>query len=352
MSYDVTLTISGKKYGCLDVHFLLDSQGKLELCNRLEYLSGKLLSKVNIQHDPKDIQSRRVYFSHLLRIKFHSRVCGWWSSYFRVSKFPRGPICHHPITFASGFSLSQIMLDTARFGRLIGKKVALCVAETVGGAIQGYGFVGLITCAAENDTFFFLLSPFPSSSLLHSHYRLPVEGLVGMAFESLASGGTQSLPFVLANSGVIPKNIFAFRLSSARGKSSLDMGYLDRKRYIGEPWYYPISLDPDYGRYTYYQIGNSVHYVNGEPVEGTRGYYLIDSGSTLIIGSLDQAAAFWSAIPGAEVYAKNPHFHTFPCADPLSISLSFGGGDKQHNIDPEDFNLGRHSLIKKIYGVT
>lgn len=170
--------------------------------------------------------------------------------------------------------------------------------------------------------------------------RLPVDGLIGMAYSTLASSDTQSLPFALADAGVIPKNLFAFRLSSLRGISALDMGYINSKRYSGTPWYYPIAVDPDYGRFTYFQLANSVHNVNGHPVEGTRGHYLIDSGSTLIMGPSKQAAAFWAAVPGAAPYVFNRRFYTFPCANPPMVSLSFSGSTVVHAIDPKDFNLG------------
>ena len=77
----------------------------------------------------------------------------------------------------------------------------------------------------------------------------------------------------------------------------------------------------------------AVSNVNGAPVPGSGGAFIIDTGTTLIVSPVAQARAFWAAVPGSAPYEDG--YYTFPCNSPPAVSLSFSGAVFPHAIAAE-----------------
>lgn len=173
----------------------------------------------------------------------------------------------------------------------------------------------------------------------------------------------------LANQHIIGPQVFGFRLSSTRGVSELDMGFLNSNKFTGTTALYPMGKDPYYtNTFTYFQTPNCEQFdgrgsenlltvrhsllasplsrhsaimsVNGNPVSGTMGDYIFDSGTTLIVSPVSQAQAFWSAVPNSAPYSGAQGYYTWPCNQSLSVTFSFNGQSFKHGVAAADFNLG------------
>lgn len=64
---------------------------------------------------------------------------------------------------------------------------------------------------------------------------------------------------------------------------------------------------------------------------------IIDTGTTLIIGTPNDVAAFYKQIPGSSQGSDG--YYTFPCSSVITTKLAFGG--KAFTVSPTLFNLGR-----------
>ena len=74
---------------------------------------------------------------------------------------------------------------------------------------------------------------------------------------------------------------------------------------------------------------------------------IIDSGTTIIYGPPSQVAAFYQAIPGAQLYDSQSGFYSFPCSStPSNVAFSWGGN--VWTISAANFNLGRVSMTQCI----
>ncbi|KAK4700456.1 hypothetical protein P7C70_g5790, partial [Phenoliferia sp. Uapishka_3] len=144
---------------------------------------------------------------------------------------------------------------------------------------------------------------------------------LGFGYKGLSQIGTNSFPFAYFAQG--GGNYFAFRLSNTYGDSELSIGNIDRSRVGSEVYSYPVQKSSS-GAYTYWQVGLSSPNVNGVAVLTPRVNMVFDTGSAYLYAPPAQATAFWNAVPGSAVYASNNAYHTYPCASPPNVTLSFG----------------------------
>ncbi|KAF7793952.1 hypothetical protein EIP86_005076 [Pleurotus ostreatoroseus] len=170
----------------------------------------------------------------------------------------------------------------------------------------------------------------------HDFAALPSDGLLGLAFGSIASS-QEPTPFEnLLAAHKLPAAIFSVHL--ARGQedgSAVCVGCYDLTRTTG-----PVRWAPLVSR-TYWAV--SMDGMASDPVNNlpTDLIAAIDTGSTLIYVPNDVAAQFYSMIPGAKdaTVEYGSGFYLFPCATQLQVSLSLGG--QAFALHPDDFNLGR-----------
>ncbi|GAA6000447.1 hypothetical protein JCM10207_008015 [Rhodosporidiobolus poonsookiae] len=176
-----------------------------------------------------------------------------------------------------------------------------------------------------------------ASSLSSTVSSIPSDGM-GLAYPALSQAFSASVPFTLnaQNQGGRPQ-WFAMRLNN-NGASQITFGGYNRARVSGNPRWFNVKL-PDSSTFrTYWQIGGSAPYVNGQ-IAGSRVDHILDSGTTLIVAPPTAAAAFWANVPGSAVYDDN--FYSYPCDSPPSVSFSFSRITlKMYGVSEASFNLG------------
>ncbi|GAA5846445.1 hypothetical protein JCM3766R1_001891 [Sporobolomyces carnicolor] len=159
---------------------------------------------------------------------------------------------------------------------------------------------------------------------------------VGLAYPDASAARSASFPFSLFRQK--DAGTFSMRLSRFPGASKVFFEGLDRSIAASAPVFFPVAKDPDEQFRTYWQIGQSTAFFNGSQAYSGRVNFILDSGSSIIIAPPDAAAEFWTAIPGFREEING--YYSYPCDQPVSVDLSFGGSEQFFAIDSGAFNLG------------
>ncbi|KAG8934118.1 hypothetical protein FRC01_005017 [Tulasnella sp. 417] len=165
----------------------------------------------------------------------------------------------------------------------------------------------------------------------------PNDGLIGMAFSTIATSGQPTFFENLLNSNKLAAPIFSIYLTRHRSSgSSLCLGCYDSSKAVGPITWVPVTS------MTYWAVSMPSARINGKAVDmSTSVTAAIDSGTTLIYVPRAVASAIYRQIPGARQadaeYGEG--FWTYPCNSNLNIQLGFG--DNYFALNPVDFNLGR-----------
>ncbi|KZP16586.1 acid protease [Athelia psychrophila] len=182
-----------------------------------------------------------------------------------------------------------------------------------------------------------------SSGLLQS----PVSGLMGMAWNTIASSGATPFWQTLASSGKWDEALFAFHLtrfiddtkaSNEEPGGVVTLGATNTSLYTGAIDYQNIPS----GKESYWILpltGMNVQGTNvSVPTTGTDSFSAIDTGTTLVGGPSDAIAAIYAAIPGSALATGDYEgYYSYPCSTQVNVSMSFGG--PYWAISPEDFLL-------------
>jgi cathepsin D len=190
----------------------------------------------------------------------------------------------------------------------------------------------------------FLLADTMTTGLVEA----PVSGLIGLAFQALASTGAVPFWQALINNNLLSSSEMSFWLArdSSTATQNLEpggvftLGGTNSSLFTGNIEF--ISLPS--GEPTFWLLPLTSVTVNGSSVSITSGesaLSAIDTGTTLIGGPTADVAAIYAAIPGSAPSTKSAGFYTFPCSTSVSVSVSFGGN--LWPIDPVDFNIGQDS---------
>jgi cathepsin D len=178
----------------------------------------------------------------------------------------------------------------------------------------------------------------------------PVSGLMGLAFQALAS--TQALPFwqALLNGNQLSAPEMSFWLardtSTNINSSSLvpggvfTLGGTNSTLFSGDVEFTTMVSLPNTNVNSFWLLSLTGVTVNGKTVQistGDQAISAIDTGTTLIGGPQADVLAIYTAIGGAPSKV-NSGFYTFPCSTQVTVSFSFGGSSWA--INPEDFNIG------------
>ncbi|SGZ00133.1 BQ5605_C034g11326 [Microbotryum silenes-dioicae] len=170
--------------------------------------------------------------------------------------------------------------------------------------------------------------------------NLPVDGVMGFAFSSIAFMGSPTMLENLINQGSVSTPAVSFYFKRARDTTSktsgtLDggemcVGCIDSSKYSGALSYTAVS---DQG---YWQVPSDGIAVNGAVVSGTSMQVAVDTGTTLIYVPVAVADKLYTSL-NAKKYADGSY--TVPCAAAFqTLGLSFGG--KIYNIPLADLFLG------------
>ncbi|KAI4528633.1 acid protease [Schizophyllum commune Loenen D] len=164
---------------------------------------------------------------------------------------------------------------------------------------------------------------------------LPSDGLIGLAFPSIAQ---TKQPTVLENlymQGQIKTPTFSVHLERGHDQGSeLCLGCYDSSKATGPPTWVPINTR------TYWTVPMDGIGANTGHSTPTDIYAAIDTGTTLIYLPGGVAAKFYAMINGSKPAPQyGPEYFTYPCNSKLDINFIFNG--QSFSMNQFDFNLGR-----------
>ncbi|KAH7926412.1 acid protease [Leucogyrophana mollusca] len=166
-----------------------------------------------------------------------------------------------------------------------------------------------------------------SQDLLQS----PVSGLLGLAWQAIASSGKTPFWQTLASSNAWDSPLMSIQLrrygndTSAQTEEpggTLMMGYVNSSLYTGDIDYQDIPGTPGFWSLTLSSItaqGTSVSL-------GDTTLAAIDTGTTNIAGPTSSIEAIYATIPGSQpATGEWEGYYSYPCDTDVSVSFSFGG---------------------------
>ncbi|KAG8797102.1 hypothetical protein FRC20_005065, partial [Serendipita sp. 405] len=198
----------------------------------------------------------------------------------------------------------------------LGKKFSLSYGD--GSTVSGDQFKDTVKIAgltAKSQT----LGSATQYSDGFSSANFPADGLMGMGFQSISEYNAPPVFQTLVSGGQTSSGVFAFKLDESG--SELTLGGLNSALYSGTPVYSKVTQQG------YWQINFDSLKVGGSSVVGTTSA-IVDSGTTLVIGSTAGVKAFYKKIPGSKDASSTvgAGFYTFPCSATIpSVSFTIGG---------------------------
>lgn len=175
----------------------------------------------------------------------------------------------------------------------------------------------------------------------------PVSGLLGLAFSSLTTSGTQT--WWQASIGGWDSPLFSFHLTRFKNVSSsdseefggsFDIGFTNSSLFTGDIDYVDI---PD-GEQRYWTIPLRELSVNGNLIDGlpsiasSGSNAAIDTGTTLIGGPPELIANLYAQVPGAQpAGSQYEGYYAYPCRAPPTVTIAFGAEGRVWTIAPDDF---------------
>jgi cathepsin D len=178
----------------------------------------------------------------------------------------------------------------------------------------------------------------------------PVSGLLGLAWNTIASSGATPFWQTLAESGAWDSPVMAFHLtrfvddSTAQALEpggSFTMGFVNQSLYSGSIDFQNLPTTPA----SYWILPMTDMTVQGNAVTlptGTDSYSAIDTGTTLVGGPTSAIQAIYAQIPGSAPGTGNYEgYYTYPCNTDVNVAISFGG--PSWSVSPADFKLAQVS---------
>lgn len=154
----------------------------------------------------------------------------------------------------------------------------------------------------------------PVSGMGASFEGTPVDGIMGMAFESLSNVGQKPFFQNLYEQGGVKQNLFSFALGD-ENDGELYLGGVDDSKHSGLIAYTPV-VQPGY----WMVLGSA--YANGVPTS-LLSNMIIDTGTTLIIGPRTDVAHFFEKVPHARRFRDG--YYMYPCKQEWTADFEFGG---------------------------
>ncbi|GAA6046458.1 hypothetical protein JCM3770_004932 [Rhodotorula araucariae] len=198
------------------------------------------------------------------------------------------------------------------------------IAYGDGSTVSGPVYTDTVTVAglsAENQHFS------PVTTMGTDFGETPVDGILGMGFESISNLGERPFFQTLWEEGKVSQNLFSFVLGNA-DDGELFLGGLDESKYTGPLTYTPVVQKG------YWQV-HGTPYANGAALEANQNM-IIDTGTTLVIGPRTAVAKFFQKIRGARRWRSG--YYMYPCSASFTAEFEFGG--VKYAIPSEYLNLG------------
>ncbi|XP_068800301.1 pepsin A-like [Struthio camelus] len=127
-------------------------------------------------------------------------------------------------------------------------------------------------------------------------YYAPFDGILGLAFPSIAASTAIPVFDNMMNRGLISQAVFSFYLSSEnKTRSFVTFGGIDDSCFSGRLNWIPLSAE------TYWQISMDSITMNGQVIACPRGCQaMIDTGTSLLAGPLDSITVIHHSIGASE----------------------------------------------------
>ncbi|KAJ7680261.1 aspartic peptidase domain-containing protein [Mycena polygramma] len=163
--------------------------------------------------------------------------------------------------------------------------------------------------------------------------ELPNDGLLGLAFGTIAQSGKPTFFETLIADNRLPAPMFSVHLSrNHENGSEVCFGGIDYSKTLGLVDWVAVS------KQTYWSVLMDAVSVNQQKLP-TQINGIIDTGTTLIYVPDSMCAEIYAMIPGSKRAPQfGSEFYTYPCSTIPDIAFSFGGSS--FSISPRDFNLG------------
>ncbi|KAJ3537142.1 hypothetical protein NMY22_g5721 [Coprinellus aureogranulatus] len=184
----------------------------------------------------------------------------------------------------------------------------------------------------------------------------PVSGLLGLAFQTIASSKAPPFWETLASEDAWDSPIMAFHLTRYLNASdvrtlerggSFSMGFANSSLYTGDIdyvdlpvqgsyWILPITSEPTFDVAIRITVNNNS--INAPA--GEQAYAAIDTGTTLVGGPSSVIGEIFAQIPDARPGTGDfESYYTYPCDTQVTVEIAFGG--RSWPISPADFELAR-----------
>ncbi|WFD17935.1 cathepsin D [Malassezia caprae] len=142
------------------------------------------------------------------------------------------------------------------------------------------------------------------------------QGIAGMSFASLSAFHGDFKPFFysLMDQKQVSHGVFQFTLKKGEG-STLTLGAVDTSKYSGDPAW--SNVDSDQG-----------FWATGASVNGVKINAIVDTGSTILTGPMDQVRQVFSKIDGLKTFTQQGQlFATYDCNTTPDITVNIAGKD-------------------------
>ncbi|KAL5531684.1 hypothetical protein ACEPAG_4561 [Sanghuangporus baumii] len=178
----------------------------------------------------------------------------------------------------------------------------------------------------------------------------PVSGLMGLAFQTIASSGATPFWQNLVESGAWDSPVMSFQLTryvdqpraqSLEAGGTFTMGFVNDTLHAGDIDF--VNIPGGTGSYWILEMTElSVGGTSMTLPSGSASYAAIDTGTTLVGGPASVISQLYAAIPNAQPGTGDYEgYYIYPCSESVTVDVAFGG--RTWSISPSDFMLAQLS---------
>ncbi|KAH9942021.1 aspartic peptidase domain-containing protein [Amylocystis lapponica] len=177
----------------------------------------------------------------------------------------------------------------------------------------------------------------------------PVSGLMGLAWQQIASSGATPFWEALANTNsTLTDPLMAFQLTRYLNDSQVQslepggtftLGATNSTLYTGDIDYQDIP-DGSVGYWMQELSGLTAQGTSVTLPSGSGSYAAIDTGTTLVGGPSSVISELYAAIPGSVAgTGQYQNYYIYPCNTDVNVSMKFGSSTREWPVSSADFLL-------------
>jgi hypothetical protein len=243
----------------------------------------------------------------------------------------------YSINCTSSVCSSHNRLDPANSGSLEITNKDFSIAYT-SGSVDGIVVQDTLSYAGFSSPQYFGLAATVDSSLAN----FPIDGIMGLPANDKSPDSFPGVINTLYSQQLIKDRIFSINLGRAnnsKDEGSFTIGGVDTSKYTGDITYINI-LSQETG---FWELGVEGTYVNGYKIDFGSRSAIIDTGTTLLIMSPDDALKVHGFISGSQTDGSN---FVIPCNTTMELEFEFGG--KKWAISSQDYIGSVYSEADKL----